>query len=190
MHKNHEAATLKLKSYPWNFDIVPCWYMDIGKYLIPDGSGNWKLTDPRIDNKRVTDVNQKHKGKLLDIIRIMKYWNNRKVTYTIDSYLLECMILEVYENQVEQINYSIDLEFRNLLNALSTKIYFNVYDPKGIQGDLNYFSVNERIKISEALSTAYKKAEEASNFKLIDNNQRGAISKWREVLGDAFPDYF
>lgn len=24
LHKNHEAVTLKLKSYDWNFDIVPC----------------------------------------------------------------------------------------------------------------------------------------------------------------------
>lgn len=26
LHKNHEAATLKMKSYTWNFDIVPCFY--------------------------------------------------------------------------------------------------------------------------------------------------------------------
>ena len=50
MHKNHEAATLQLKSYTWNFDIVPCFYTDTDFYLIPDGSGNWKKTDPRIDN--------------------------------------------------------------------------------------------------------------------------------------------
>lgn len=56
MHKNQEVATLKLKSYTWNFDIVPCWHMDIDKFLIPDGSGNWKLTDPRIDNQRITDI--------------------------------------------------------------------------------------------------------------------------------------
>ena len=29
MHKNHEAATLQLKSYTWNFDIVPCFYIQI-----------------------------------------------------------------------------------------------------------------------------------------------------------------
>lgn len=39
MHKNHEAATLQLKSYAWNFDIVPCFYTDTDFYLISDGSG-------------------------------------------------------------------------------------------------------------------------------------------------------
>lgn len=65
MHKNHEAATLQLKSYTWNFDIVPCFYASDNFYLIPDGDGNWKKTDPRIDNERTTNINQKHNGKLL-----------------------------------------------------------------------------------------------------------------------------
>ena len=26
MHRDHEAARLQLSSYPWNFDIVPCFY--------------------------------------------------------------------------------------------------------------------------------------------------------------------
>ena len=188
MHKNMEAATLKLKSYDWNFDIIPCWHMDIDKFLIPDGAGNWKLTDPRVDNQRTTDINQKHKGKLLDVIRVMKYWNNRAITYTMGSYLLECMILNVYDNTVEKDKYWVDLEFRDLLSSLSNMIMHSVYDPKGIQGDLNTFSYDERVAISNALAEAYKKACEARQFE-SDKNQKAAISKWGEVLGSAFPDY-
>lgn len=189
MHKNQEAATLKLKSYTWNFDIVPCWHMGIDKYLIPDGSGNWKLTDPRIDNQRTTDINQKHKGKLLDVIRIMKYWNNRAITYTMGSYLLECMILEVYDGKTEKDSYWVDLEFRDLLYSLSTKILYDVYDPKGIQGNLNTFSMTARQSISSALSSAYKKACDASTLEMTDKDQEAAIKKWGEVLGYAFPDF-
>ena len=71
MHKNHEAATLQLKSYTWNFDVVPCFYTHTNYYLIPDGAGNWKKTDPRIDNKRTTNINQKHNGELLGLIRLV-----------------------------------------------------------------------------------------------------------------------
>lgn len=188
MHKNQEAATLKLKSYDWNFDIVPCGHMDIDKFLIPDGSGNWKITDPRIDNQRTTDINQKHKGKLLDIIRVMKYWNKRRITTTIESYLLECMILDVYQSKEEKDNYWIDLEFKDLLNALSTKILSSVNDPKGVQGDLNTLSLDDRIKISSSLSAAYRKACDAREQELAAD-QKAAIAKWKEVLGYAFPDY-
>lgn len=54
MKRNQEAAVLNLNSYTWSFDIVPCFFTteDLLKrtyYLIPDGNGNWKKTDPRID---------------------------------------------------------------------------------------------------------------------------------------------
>lgn len=189
MHKNHEAATLQLKSYTWNFDIVPCFYTYTDFYLIPDGSGNWKKTDPRIDNERITDINQKHNGKLLELVRLVKYWNNRKVTIRIGSYLLECMILQKYESKEASEKWWIDLEFIDLLKYLSSAILSDVDDPKGIQGNLNSFCGDDRCKISDALTNAYNKAVEASNKELNDKDQKGAIMKWREVLGNDFPEY-
>lgn len=189
LHKNQEAATLKLKSYTWNYDIVPCFYTNTGLYLIPDGSGNWKKTDPRIDNDRTTKINQNHQGKLLDIIRLMKYWNNRHITLRMGSYLLECMILSVYEYKPPKDNYYVDLEFRDLLNPLSTLILGNIPDPKGFQGNLNTFSIDDRIKISNALSETYKKAKEATNLEISSKDQEAAINKWREIFGYAFPSY-
>ena len=189
MHRNQEAATLQLKSYEWNYDIVPCWYMDIGRYLIPDGYGNWKLTDPRIDNQRISDLNQKHKGKLLDVIRLMKYWNNRAITYTIGSYLLECMILEVYDTQEAKDSYWVDLELKELFLHLAKKILHDFQDPKGIQGNINTFSLDARLKISKALTTAYDTASEATKLEITNKDQKAAINKWREILGPLFPRF-
>ncbi|WP_232241039.1 nucleotidyltransferase [Serratia plymuthica] len=67
IRRNQEAVTLKLVSKDWNFDIVPCFITradDFGKtyYLIPDGNGHWKFTDPRIDRDRVTDINVRNDG--------------------------------------------------------------------------------------------------------------------------------
>ena len=189
MHKNHEAATLKLKSYDWNFDIVPCFYCKGDFYLIPDGKGNWKKTDPRIDNQRITAINQEHNGNLLALIRLVKYWNNRRITHTIGSYMLECMILERYENMITPEKWWIDLQFRDTLNHLSSAIYYSVNDPKGIQGDMNTFSYSEKVKISEALKNAYDKASEATTLETSNKDQKSAIKKWGEVLGDYFPKY-
>jgi hypothetical protein len=85
LHSKGEAATLNLLSYEWVFDIVPCFYTDTDLYLIPDGNGNWKPTDPRIDQKRVTDSNQAKEGRALQLIRTLKYWNRRNSTHTIGS---------------------------------------------------------------------------------------------------------
>lgn len=186
LHKNQEAATLKLKLFDWNFDIVPCWYMDIDKYLIPDGSGKWKLTDPRIDNQRIERINKMYRGKLLDVIRIMKYWNNRELM--IDSYLLECMILAVYEKN-KKVDRCIYLELRNLLNTLSNMILGEINDPKGIQGNLNTLPENEKNNCSRVLSAAYLKACNAIKFERVDKDQKAAIEKWREVFGNDFPEF-
>lgn len=189
IHKNHEAATLKMKSYTWNFDVVPCFYTTGDFYLIPDGKGNWKKTDPRIDNERTTMINQKHSGNLLNLIRLVKYWNNRKVTMKINSYLLECMILNKYETMEKLESWWLDLQFRDILNYLASAILRRVDDPKGIQGDLNSFSWEDRCKISEALSAAHEKAVEAANLEINKKDQKAAIAKWKEVLGSEYPNY-
>ncbi|HDH4816050.1 TPA: nucleotidyltransferase, partial [Staphylococcus aureus] len=82
--RNQEAATLKLATYKWNFDIVPCFFTkkDLNgntHYLIPDGNGYWKKTDPRIEKSIISELNQINGGKLLDIIRIIKYWNKNSI---------------------------------------------------------------------------------------------------------------
>jgi hypothetical protein len=86
-------------------------------------------------------------------------------------------------------NWWIDLQFRDTLKYLSTAILARVDDPKGMQGDLNIFSYEDRCKISGALSAAHEKAVEAANIELNEKDQKAAIAKWKEVLGAAFPDY-
>ena len=81
------------------------------------------------------------------------------------------------------------MEFRDLLKYLSSAILLDVDDPKGIQGNLKSFCLDDRCKISDVLTNAYNKAVEASNMELKDKNQKGAITKWREVLGNDFPEY-
>ncbi len=188
LHKNQEAVTLQLKSYTWNFDIIPCFYTDREFYLIPDGAGNWKKTDPRIDSNRITEINQKHNGKLLELIRLVKYWNNRKVTLKIGSYLLECMILEIYENMSASNKWWIDLEFKDVLYKLSEAIKYDVNDPKGMQGNINNFDIYDRIKISNALCMAHEKAAEAANYER-QGDQKRAIETWGDILGLEFPEY-
>ena len=43
-------------------------------YLIPDGEGNWKKSDPRIDRENIDKLNETQ----LNIIKLIKYWNNKE----------------------------------------------------------------------------------------------------------------
>ncbi|RLD59857.1 MAG: nucleotidyltransferase [Bacteroidetes bacterium] len=187
-HRRQEAATLQLISYEWNFDIVPAFYTDTGYYLIPDGSGGWKATDPRIDQNRVTTINQKHDGKILQLIRTIKYWNNYAQMPTIPSYLLENFVLNYFDSK-DKIDDYIDYNIKHFWYHLKTAIYNSVSDPKGFQTDLNYLTYDEKVKISEKAESTYNKACEAYEAELTEKNQEKAINKWRKIFGDNFPEF-
>lgn len=188
LHSRGEAATLKLTSYEWVFDIVPCFYTDTGLYLIPDGAGNWKPTDPRVDQTRVTEANQNKEGRLLQLIRILKYWNRRNSTYTIGSYLFENLVIN-YSNSKTELSQWIDYDIKNFFSYLSTAIWNTVNDPKGFQGDLNDFSYIEKSSISQKAEWAYNKAIEAINAEVEGKDTQKSINKWREIFGNDFPQY-
>jgi len=188
IHRRQEAATLKLSSYEWNFDIVPAFYTDNDYYLIPDGDGHWKATNPRIDQERISIINSKHNGKILQIVRTLKYWNIRAAMPTINSYLFENVILSYFESQAE-ISDFIDVSLIYFWAYLSSAIFNSFMDPKGFSGELNTLSYEDKKKISDKASDVYKKGLEAYDLETKDEDQEKAINKWREIFGDQFPNY-
>lgn len=191
--RNLEAATLNLESYDWVFDIVPCFFTseDAYKrtyYIIPDGSGNWKKTDPRIDSDRLSKLNTVHEGNLLNVIRAIKYWNTRPTMPTMGSYLLENMVLDYYEEQTEVASKYVDIEIEKVLIEIHRRINNPVNDPKGIQGNLNTLSVEDKKKIKDRANQDYSKAYDARQLENA-KNFKDSISKWIEIFGDKFPKY-
>lgn len=188
IHRKQEAATLSLTSYEWSFDIVPAFITTDDFYLIPDGNGNWKATDPRIDQNNVISINQKHDGKILQIIRTLKYWQRRQTMPTMSSYLFEVLILN-YFNSKQEVSSFVDMEIRDFWSYLTYAIYNSVEDPKGYQGNLNTLDSYEKIKISEKAKSDYEKANLAIFYETQEKDMSKAITKWREIFGNDFPTY-
>ncbi|ENU91235.1 hypothetical protein F971_03373 [Acinetobacter vivianii] len=191
--RDGEAATLKLKSYTWNFDIVPCFLTSPDSYgnsyyLIPNRSGSWKKTNPKTDRDRLSVVNQNQSGKVLNVIRILKYWKQEK-RVNIGSYLLEAMILYYYESKSNNTcSVYVDLELENVFNYLANSIINNVADPKNIQSNINDIDHYSRYSLSE---TFKKFAQLSSDARQLENEKkyRESINAWKKVFGDKFPDY-
>lgn len=188
--RNSEAATLKLKSYEWNFDVVPCFFTKEDSegqtfYIIPDGKGNWKKTDPRLDKARATRVNQDRDGHVLKAIRAMKYWNGRPTMASMGSYLLENMILDYYEKN--EASQWVDLEVRKLLEYIKDNVYSSVNDPKNIQGDINHLTSEAKKSIWSRAYDDHAKANDAYDNET--SNPAYAISKWISIFGYNFSSY-
>lgn len=189
--RNQEAATLKLKSYEWVYDIVPSFITNketLGEYfLIPDGNGRWKKTDPRIDKERTISINGKQKVSVMDVIRIMKYWTARPTMPTMSSYLLENIILNYYYVNESSTVY-IDVELTSIFALIYNQIHQRVNDPKGFQGDINTLNWNDRNSIQQRAELDYNRAVEARKFE-TDGNHKSSIAKWGEIFGPNFPSY-
>lgn len=192
IHRNLHAATLKLTSYEWNFDIVPAFFTtedSLGRsyYIIPNGTGNWMKTDPRIDQKRVSQINTNNDGNVLNLIRLVKYWQRRRTMPLMPSYLLENFVLKyVEENTLSEF---IDLGFKDFLRFLANNIHNALYDPKGIQGNLNTLSYDNRVKINAKTVTDYTTANRAFDLEVNGKNHDSAIREWKKIFGEHFPNY-
>ncbi|MCY5633559.1 nucleotidyltransferase, partial [Salmonella enterica subsp. enterica serovar 1,4,[5],12:i:-] len=172
IRRNQEAVTLKLVSKDWNFDIVPCFITSedaFGRtyYLIPDGNGHWKFTDPRKDRDRVTTINVQNNGNVLNVIRAVKYWQRRPTMPSMSSYLLETLILDYYAGRTSCSSF-VDMELEALFRHLGQSVRYSVNDPKGIQGDINSLSAEARKAISDR---CYLDAQKVSEARWFVNNK-------------------
>ncbi|MGN6418391.1 MAG: hypothetical protein ACTHMC_12925 [Pseudobacter sp.] len=193
INRNAEACTLKLQSYTWNFDIVPCFQTvadSFGKtwYLIPNGYGEWMMTDPRIDRKRVADLNQKHSGHLLPVLRLSKYWQRRKTMPAMQSYLFETMCLDYFAKLPTSIQQWPDRVIPGLFNYISQAVYQIILDPKGLKTDLNNLSMSDKYAISIKAAADYQIALQAIEME-NNHDHEGCIGAWGKIFGPEFPKY-
>lgn len=191
--RNQQAAVLNLSSQTWSFDIVPSFItapeMD-GRtyYVIPDGSGHWMKTDPRIDKERADSINQRLGGRLWNVIRLIKFWNKRRGVTTIPSYLIECMILDCYQNQCTEASARPESEVPRVLRHIAASVFAELEDPAGIQGNINTLTWEMRSDISsEALSHA--QFADAAIYSQSRGDESAAIDAWGGVFGGSFPAY-
>lgn len=193
VNKRGEAVVLNLKSRDWSFDIVPCFHTvkecdGREYYLIPNGTGNWKKTDPLKDKEYVTNTNQDKEGRVLELIRLCKKWNKVKNTVTMPSYLLETMIIN-HCNEKRELSKWIDCRFRDALKYIEEHILYEIYDMKNIQGNINTLNIVERYNLREKAKLDYDKACQAIKLETEQNNHKKSINVWREILGGDFPEY-
>lgn len=186
--RNQEAAVLNLVSYSWSYDIVPCFYTVNNFYLIPDGNGNWKASNPIKDQENIKKTNTNYGGKVYQLVRTLKYWNANFTSPKLDSYLFEVIVLNFVKSKNSQNNYN-DINIKDFFYYLYSNIPYDVQDPKGIQGNINNLTYEQRERISNKAKSCYDTAMIALDFEIQKENQEKAIENWKIIFGDKFPSY-
>jgi len=172
-------------------EVVPAYYVgrndanDSNIYKIPDGSGGWVKSSPRIHNAYVTEVNGDQGGKVKPLIRLIKavkYYNN----IPISSFYLELRIAK-WASTEPSIVYSHDV--RSMLRHIVTCELAKMRDPKGISGYVPAASTESYRKdaLSE-LETALGRANRARDAENA-NKTATAFEYWDKVFDGKFPTY-
>lgn len=190
--KDMHAVTLDLISYDWAFDIVPAVpiYDLFGKivyYLIPNGTGDWIRTDPRIDSTNVTGVNSWHDGEFLPVMRLLKYWNRRTHKPRLSSYYFENLALEVFQYSTKITSYPQAVKY--FFDYCPSQLMSSCPDPKNLGPALDAnIDWATKQKVSAAMSEAATQAGYALMYQ-GQSNDKDAIYWWGRVFGPEFPEY-
>ncbi len=192
LNRRQQAVTFQMTSNEWNFDLVPCFHTTTDVYLIPSGNGNyWMKTDPRKDQVLATQVNQQHNGRVLEIVRLMKYWNKLNGKKSIpSSYLLEVMLLNFYENRSAYWDTcgTLQQEVEKCLQYIKENIYSYVADPKEVEGNINRLDSDVQDKIYARVTQDLENIRYGNYYEDLGEKEQ-AFEYWEKVFGSFFPVY-
>lgn len=104
------------------------------------------------------------------------------------SYLFEVLIINYVKYQGSQNNFN-DFNIRDFFNYLYTNIFYDVDDPKSIQGNINYLTWQERNRISNKAKESFDYSVKAIDFEITQKDQQKAIENWQNIFGEKFPKY-
>ena len=179
---NRNTLTLPLENF--TFKIHPCYPVSTHTYMLPDENfDDWVKYDLNIYNEIFIKENVRHKGKLIEIIRMMKTWN-RVSGNLFNGYYLEILITEVLSSY-EMTSHSETL--RHIFHSAFSEVAFNIGDPANIDFQVEGLNdIENVITAMKLVKRSYQLADEAVAFEQ-DDEMAKAINNWNKLFFQAFP---
>ena len=169
-----------------SFRVVPCFYQDKKGYIIADAKENkWRKTDPSVFYYALNEANNRHKGLLLPVIRIIKHWNRRNGGW-FNDYYLELMVKQAlsgvkFDSYVKAIKHV----FKKAVRI----VVFTVDDPsdfgKQMEGLKDVFKMVEAMLSFQECHAHIVKAERFEKR----GDLISAYKEWGKIFADDFPSY-
>jgi hypothetical protein len=194
---NGEAVTVQLtlgandESDGLNFDVVPCFRLNphdgsSSFYLIPDGRDGWKHTNPRLDEAVCADLQKYNQGHYRKVIKLVKYWNEVHFEKAFTSYYVELALANRFSDlmnsgqRMVSVSGGVIIAFNALRDA---RLRGDIPSPVPLAApvDVPTLNSNQDLKLTGAveLSAAAFSDEGAGRAEQ-------AVSRWKEVFGEAF----
>lgn len=175
------AVTVKYKDGT-EIQILPAIKRGDG-FKIPSRNGNeWSnVIRPDKFASRLTEVNQNCGGKVVPVIKIVKYINSKlPPSQQLSGYHIESLAIEIFKSYPSEMSRSNKTMLKYFFEKASEKIKEPIKDKtnQSLHVDDYLHSENspQRMLMSYILSRTYKRMKAADDMKSVD--------AWKEILGE------
>lgn len=188
VRRDTQAVAVRFASGGLGVDVVPAFFDAplYGKhpiYYIPNGTGGWINTSPDAQLKYLNDTDDKYKGKLKNIIKLIKWWKYaRTATISINSFYLETVLSNSCVRPGGTYSSILGDSFITL-NGIGA---MEIPDPLGISGLLDL--ANTSTKTIDALASINYSTEHSIRAKnaAMERDYDEAIRQWDIVFNGNF----
>jgi hypothetical protein len=170
-------------------DVVPSFFwgnMDDGwpLYYMPDGSGGWMKASPDRHNKHLRDADDRSRGQMKNIARLIKFWREcRTPRVPISSFHIE-MLLATEGIGVGVVSYADAV--RQTLRLLASRECKGMHDPLKISGTIP--CVKTEAQRPTTLSTIRYSRDKANEAQAWEGRlEAEALRYWKMVFNGNFP---
>lgn len=166
------------------YKIQPAFPISDHTYMLPAEKFNeWAKYDITSYNEIFVKENVRHKGKLIEFVRMIKTWN-RVSGNLFNGYYLELLVTEVLSSyQITSYSETLSHVFKTALS----EVVFQKYDPANMDFQVEGLNdIDDLITAMILLKKSYKLADEAVMFEQ-ENNTKKALDNWNKIFPQVFP---
>lgn len=188
--KDGQAIVVDFRDGDHPVDVVPAFYEGPAASLnnypvfrIPDGEGGWMQTSPDAHNRYIIEADQRSRGKLKGVVRLIKFWRTTR-NVPLNSFHVELLLAE---NSVCDGVKSYAECVADAMALLAERGCRGLQDPLGISGIVK--AANTEAKRQQAVASLRQCAEHAKQAVGSDcyGYYTTAYQQWDFVFNGQFP---
>jgi hypothetical protein len=167
-------------------DVVPCFPRQGGGFLMPNGTGGWRGTNPPVHTRLMREADEAQTGRLKPVVKLLKAWNIQN-GYHLSSIHVELMVERMWRGSGigSVLSSAVAKTLKTVPSWLSSSFPDPWPDGQPIDSDL---SSAERALAIRLLKEDAGRAANAEEDRLAGRIKQ-AFERWDVVYRDSFPAY-